>query len=202
MAESHARARADRIREKIPIVKVLEDYGYRVRSEGGDREQQFPCNLHGDGYDLKPSARVYPDSDSWYCFACDVSRDAIATVQANEGLDFWDAVRWLEKKYNLPLMRWDGPRDPSTVDKVSAGLRRDLTFEDDLERFRVRLDRATIERGLPLTTLLSFWEAYDRVAWHVRGPRGQGGPWSEQEGRAVLVKLQERLLGALRGEGS
>jgi len=108
MADPKSRAvkRADRIREMIPIVQVLADYGYDVRADGGDREQQFPCNLHGDGFDLKPSARVYPDSQSWYCFGCDLSRDAIATVRGNEGLSFWEAVRKLEQVYELPPLPW------------------------------------------------------------------------------------------------
>jgi len=200
MAESHARARADRIREEIPIVQVLEDFGYNVRIEGGDREQQFPCDLHGDGHDLKPSARVYPDSESFYCFGCDVTRDAIATVQAVEGLEFWDAIKWLETKYGLPPMRWEGPREKPTIDSVIAGLRHDRTFEDDLGRAYARLDRVTQDRALRLEELLAFWEATDKVAWHVQGSKGQGdGPWSEKQGRAVLAKLQERVLKALGG---
>lgn len=61
-----AKQRADRLRAEVPILKVLEDYGYRVTSDW-DREQQFQCDLHGDGLDNKPSARVYPDSHQWYC---------------------------------------------------------------------------------------------------------------------------------------
>ena len=67
--QTWASKRAARIREEIPITAVLADYGYDVRDDGGDREQQFPCNMHGDGYDVKPSARVYPESASWYCVA-------------------------------------------------------------------------------------------------------------------------------------
>ena len=62
-----AKAAADRIREQVPILQVLASYGYRVRVDGGGREQQFSCDLHGTGQDNKPSARAYPDSASWYC---------------------------------------------------------------------------------------------------------------------------------------
>lgn len=462
MADSQARARADRIREKIPIVQLLEDFGYGVRASGGDREQQFSCNLHGDGQDNKPSARVYPDSDSWYCvhvadrvltsrgwvplgstqqnnpptldgegifskplayldrgvrecvtvrtrsgyqvtltpdhevavqggdwckagdlrpgvelvvplpqepifppscvpwsiekgevlgsipweqseghrvpplvwkapregvlgflrgtytqygsvtqgpegarvnlcyssegflqdiqllllqcgvmscvsgmgclqlvtdrdilvfrslvgfadegkqkdlghlsldpedkrhhkvlvesvtpagalpvadltmpssptfvaggikvhncFACDMTRDSIATVMAVEGLDFWPAVKWIEHKYKLPPMKWDAPKEKSAVDSVRSGLRHDRTFDDDIERAYARLDRITQDRSLPMMRTLVFWEAVDKVYWHVKGPKGSGGPWPEGKGRIVLSKLQDRILEAL-----
>lgn len=198
MAESHAQARADRIREEVPITAVLEDLGYEVRGDADWREQQFACNLHGDGQDTKPSARVYPESASAYCFACDISRDAIAYVQANHGLDFWAAVKWIEARYKLPPLKWEGPVRKSALDEVVASLRMDKTFDDDLERSVTRMDRLTKGRDLPLSVLLKFWEALDKVAYQVKGSKGQGGPWSEKQGRAVLVKLNERMLEALK----
>jgi hypothetical protein len=198
MAESLAQARADRIREEVAITAVLEDLGYHVRGDADWREQQFSCNLHGDGFDNKPSARVYPETASWYCFACDLSRDAIATVQANNGLEFWPAVKWIEAKYGLPPLKWDGPKKVSTLDEVMSSLRMDKTFDDDLARAVERMDRLTKEKALPLRKILSFWEAMDKVVYNVRGPKGKGGPWSEKEGRAVLAKLQQHILEALK----
>lgn len=64
-----SKQRVERIKKEIPIIAVLASFGYQVRSDGGDREQQFPCDLHGDGQDNKPSARVYPDSQQFYCVA-------------------------------------------------------------------------------------------------------------------------------------
>ena len=62
---SRLKERIARIREEIPIATVLAHYGYRVRDDGGEREQQFPCDLHGDGQDNTPSARAY--DDHWNC---------------------------------------------------------------------------------------------------------------------------------------
>ena len=56
--------RVERIRNAIAITDLLSELGYHVQP--GDREQQFGCDLHGTR-DTKPSARVYPDSNSWYC---------------------------------------------------------------------------------------------------------------------------------------
>lgn len=65
---SRAADAAARINQHVSIENILAAYGYRVRP-GGGREQQFSCDLHGDGRDGRPSARVYPDSNSWYCVA-------------------------------------------------------------------------------------------------------------------------------------
>lgn len=62
--------RVARIHEVVRIDKVLEGYGYRVQANT-DREQQFSCDLHGDGTDSKPSARVYPSTNQWYCVDID-----------------------------------------------------------------------------------------------------------------------------------
>lgn len=65
---SRARRRADRINEEVSILDVLASYGYQIHT-AYDGEQQFRCDLHGSGQDNKPSARVYPDSNSTYCIA-------------------------------------------------------------------------------------------------------------------------------------
>lgn len=205
-AKSRAVRRADRIREMIPIEQVLADYGYNVRPDGGGREEQFSCNLHGDGWDSKPSARVYPESASWYCFACDMSRDAIATVRHNENLSFWDAIRKLEVAYGLPPLPWDDEDDdgddddvgtPSTQSVVEANLHPDRTFDDDARRFRALLDGEVQERGVSIATATSYWEAFDKVVWYVKGAKGQGGSWTEENGRRVLEQLRTRLKESL-----
>ena len=63
--------RIDQIKARLSIAQVLMDYGYPVRGDNDEREEQFPCDLHGDGHDGKPSARIYPESNSWYCVDVD-----------------------------------------------------------------------------------------------------------------------------------
>jgi hypothetical protein len=185
----------------VPIAQVLADYGYNVRPDGDLREQQFSCNLHGDGWDTKPSARVYPESGSWYCFACDISRDPISTVRGNEGLSFWEAVRKLERAYGLPPLPWDDDDDESTVPStravVEANLRPGKTFDDDTKRYHTLLDGEVQARDVPLEVALSYWEAFDKIVFHVKGVKGRGGPWTEKTGRLVLEQLRTRLMGSL-----
>lgn len=191
-----ARASADRIREHVSIVQVLATLGYDVREDGGDREQQFRCDLHGSGHDDKPSARVYPDSNSWYCFGCGLTRDPIETLRAKQGQSFWEAVKVLEQAVGLdplPMNYGSDERGEAALAEMGFHLQHHTTFADEESRVRALLDGLTRDRDLPLDRLLSFWEAFDKVVFHVRGPRGDGGVWAEHKGRTILVALRERI---------
>ena len=184
---SRAKKRADRIREDIPVVRVLSDYGYNVNPDGGDREQQFQCDLHGDGSDGRPSARVYPDSNSWFCFACGRPRDAIQTCREKEGLDFWGAVHALEKRYRLPELPWedDAEPEPSTLpervrDILNAGVKR----EDVVAQVQRRLEIATREREVPMDVLLKHWEDFDRVLYGFAHEE-----WPDRKGLPILLSI-------------
>jgi len=192
-----ARERADRIREEIPILRVLEDYGYAIQGDGGDREQQFSCDLHGDGQDNKPSARVYPDSASWYCWACGRSRDAIQTVCEKEGLEFWPAVKMLEERYGLPTLPWEGdePRASTPSEEVRESLSTVRGYAEEKKRVQTLLDNLTEDRDLTMDLTLGLWEVFDRVCWAVES---QHGGWSEEQGSEGLAKLRTRALQRLK----
>ena len=183
------REHIDRINEEIPIIRLLADLGYDVRPDGDYREQQFSCDLHGDGLDRKPSARAYPDSGSWYCFACDVARDAIDTVRARENLGFREAIRWLEKEYDLPPLPWSDSQaaEPETVTRPDVGYH-GKTLDEVLRVLAVELQELTQSRTVPMDTLLGFWEAGDKVAYQVRE-----GLMDEATGKQVVRVLLERL---------
>lgn len=188
---------ADRIRAEIDITKVLSDFGYEVREDGGDREQQFCCDLHGDGRDNKPSARAYPSSNSWYCFACGRTRDAIQTTREKEGVDFWTAIKTLETRYHLSPLPWDdddvaaasAPRPKGLVEQVRDSLTSEKSFEEERIRVERLLQLTTNEREMPLTLLLGFWEAFDRVT---HGVTNEG--WSEMKGKQAALAIRTKIL--------
>lgn len=194
MAHERNKRRVKRIKEEISIVQILFDYGYHVRPEGGDREQQFPCDLHGDGLDDTPSARVYPESSSWYCFGCQVTRDAIQTIREKEGIGFGEALSFLESRYNLSPMPWE-PSDqrapPGPSEEVQGLLRRMPTFKDAQEVLRRRLEEITNDRDLPMKTILAFWEASDRLVYYV-----DKGVLAEERGREAVAELLDRIRDA------
>lgn len=182
-----AKKRADRIRAEITIIRVLSDYNYNVNPDGDDREQQFQCDLHGDGTDGKPSARAYPSSNSWFCFACGRPRDAIQTCREKEGLDFWGAVKALEKRYHLPDLPWDDDEEvaeASIAEKVHEILKEGVTREDLLKRVRRRIEIATSEREVPMDQVLKAWEDYDRVVYGFEMEQ-----WSDGKGFPMLIGI-------------
>lgn len=141
---------------------MLAGYGYRVQPEA-EREQQFSCDLHGDGTDQKPSARMYPGTNSWYCWACARSRDAIQTVREKEGLDFPQALDKLEKDHGLPPLPWeDGDHESKPRDVVADIL--DAPYTDPVRTRCEKIIRAiTLERSEPLPRVLKLWEVFDRA---------------------------------------
>ena len=161
---SNAKVAANRIRDEVPILDVLVDYGYAVHPDGGDREQQFSCDLHGDGSDSKPSARVYPDSASFYCFACGRTRDAITLVQEKEGIGFWQAVRALEKRYGLAPMKWvREEKEASATDQVSSALEVKVPVDTVFQRTEMFLLSMCREKSAEPWQMVALWEAYDQV---------------------------------------
>lgn len=160
------------------------DYGYHVHLGA---EHQFSCDLHGDGFDGKPSARVYPESASWYCFACDRTRDAIQTVREKEGLGFMDAMKWLERRYNLPMLPWDdeGPRkkEPLT-NPFEETYKRSRSYDEEREAVESFLTTLTNDRDMPLDLMLGLWEAYDMICYRMR----KSG-WDDNLGAQSMVRL-------------
>jgi hypothetical protein len=158
---SRSKQRADRIRAEVPILEVLATYGYRI-TVGGDREQQFQCDLHGDGKDGKPSARVYPDEGHWFCFACARSRDAIQTVREKEGLEFGAACSVLERRFNLPALPWEAEEDSHAWEAaLEAPV---ITAADAHTRASRVVVSITREKALPLPAVLLAWERLDYLA--------------------------------------
>jgi len=160
---SRARKRADRIREEVPLDEVLYRYGYNL-IPNADREQQFSCDLHGDGSDSKPSARFYPESTSWHCFACSKSRDAISTVMAKEGLSFSEACTSLENTYGLPPLPYEGDETP-VKPKVEIQAHIEDTPEQASGRILKVLKSFSVCKDMKLDDLLRLWEIHDRIMY-------------------------------------
>jgi hypothetical protein len=188
---SHLRKRADRIKAQVPILSLLVGYGYDVRADGGDREQQFSCDLHGDGNDSKPSSRYYPESNSIYCWACGRVRDSIGLVQEKEGLKFKEAVKRLEIRFRLKPLPYE--HEESATQRILREGRDALdvhtTIEDDIRRQRSLIHMVTQDRMLPMARCSIFWDALDKVAY-----MAEHKGLEVLKARQTIGKMRERLF--------
>lgn len=76
---------------KRDILDILADYDIEVKHEG--EVIRAYCPFHNDTG--RPNFTVYPDTDSWYCFACHENGNSIAFVSKIEGISYSDAKRKL-----------------------------------------------------------------------------------------------------------
>ena len=170
--------------------QLLSDLGYEVRANITNREQQFACDLHGDGKDNKPSARCYPDSNTFYCFACSKVRDVVEVVKEKKGLDFMEALSYLEKTYNLPNVPWEQSNEQieRLSDTVAEQLDPTRTFEQDCLTFKGIMTMVTKEHQISMEKTLGFWEVFDKVSYLVSEKK-----LNEKQGRVALQVLRDRL---------
>ena len=131
------------LKERLNIIDVLIAYGVQV-----DRHKRASCPLHDE---KTPSFRVYPDTNSWFCFGCGAGGTVIDFVSRLFGLDLLHAAKKLDDDFYLGL------------------LEQDLTEE---EKIRIEAQRQERETDRLLVTKLEEWSdrAFDilcRCYWQM-----------------------------------
>lgn len=163
--------RAERIKEIVPISKVLTHFGYMVDDSDPEREQVFSCDLHGDGIDSATSAKMYSQSSSnaFYCWGCGRVRDSIALVREKQNLSFADSITFLEKLFGLPNLPWedaDKPEKPKTESTLLEGV---LDLQEPVSNTLSRVSRflhgVYQENSLPASRCSAYWETHDKLLY-------------------------------------
>eukprot|EP01132_Coremiostelium_polycephalum_P000734 gene734-908_t len=77
------------------------------------------CPFH---HERTPSFSVSPNKGFYKCFGCDAAGDAISFVRAIENLSFIDAVKYLAKKYNLPIQESEETSEDIAVQQEKDSL--------------------------------------------------------------------------------
>ena len=119
--------RLQRVKESASLYDLLTAEGAEPRF--ADRSGQIPCCFtasHPKRGDVRPSARYYPkgerdDHETYYCWVCtERPLDVIGFLQRARGISFIEALRELERKYNV---RYDdiqlSPDIGKELDKMS-----------------------------------------------------------------------------------
>lgn len=108
----------DFVIEKVELMKLMLDYGVDfVYSPKGAHEAQYRCPFHGR--DNKPSARLYTETKSCWCWKCHKKWDVIDFVRDKENLNYVQALLFLIGKYRLdtssipdmPALKLEEPKE-------------------------------------------------------------------------------------------
>lgn len=118
------KARVRAIHEKVSTYDVLRRGGVELRHD--DTEEQFSCPFHGS--DSKPSARVYPESNTGpshaWCYVCQERWDAISLWRKFNGMGedakFSQVLASLERAFGLqvPKLSEDAILDDDPFDET------------------------------------------------------------------------------------
>ena len=85
--------RSENIKAALDIDRVVSFYGYEPNRQGF-----VSCPFHSE---RTASCKVYPKSNSFYCFGCGAGGDVIDFVRLLYGLDFRQACVRLEADFGL-----------------------------------------------------------------------------------------------------
>ena len=87
-----------KVKDAASIVDVIGDF-YQLRKRG--TEYECLCPFHDDKH--LGSFKISPKKNIYTCFSCGVSGDPINFLMEHERLSYYDAIRWLGKKYSIEV---------------------------------------------------------------------------------------------------
>jgi len=83
----------------IDIYTALSDIGHPVVKTSVPT--QITCPFHKGGHEASPSARLYPSTDSFYCFACHQSYTPISVLATYYEMPYGEVFSYLKKQYGV-----------------------------------------------------------------------------------------------------
>ncbi|HAN20126.1 MAG TPA: hypothetical protein DCP51_00360 [Clostridiales bacterium] len=81
------------IKQKVNILQIAGKLGIEVNSQNKARCFNGKFHKHGD---RTPSLQFYPETQSYYCFACSIGGDVIELVKTYQDCSTTEAIKMLE----------------------------------------------------------------------------------------------------------
>ena len=101
----------DRLKAANPIEEVMGSY---ITLKRTGRDYICLCPFHNE---KTPSCHIHPDKEFFHCFGCGAGGDVITFVMKYHNIDYWEAVKMLAERGNIPLPETSGFAQHSSVDK-------------------------------------------------------------------------------------
>lgn len=121
------------ILEQVDLAEVMLSYGVQFAfNPRHAAEVQFRCPFHGK--DQNPSARLYRNTQSCFCWFCKKKWDVVSFIQDKEGYGFLNALKFIVERYRVdtssipedPEIKLDPPPEVSNDDVNLTCIRRRL----------------------------------------------------------------------------
>jgi hypothetical protein len=142
--------RARRVKERATIFDAAKLCGLEIRYP--NTTSQLKCPFHGE--DAHPSARIYSDTNKFWCFKCQIVLDQIGLITKVKEISFLDAIRAIEQHLGLPALQ------PEVLES-SFILPSDSTSGGVEPMVRLRLDQS--RNFLSLSQYIVVWQYFDEL---------------------------------------
>ena len=137
--------RSENIKAALDIDRVVSFYGYEPNRQGF-----LSCPFHSE---KTASCKIYPKSNSFYCFGCGAGGDVIDFVRLLYGLDFRQACLRLEADFGLVGVT--GSASPELSERAKKRNAEKAEYKALKERFvrysQIIRDKAPKAVGEPLS---------------------------------------------------
>lgn len=167
---------------------VVEEIGLVVALQKSGKSYKGHCPFHNE---RTPSFYVFPESQTWRCFGCNEGGDVFTFVEKQQGLDFWEALRYLAEKAGVSVEEQGGGRDPEEERERNAAKERLrkmneealLWYHQVLLRARDASDaRAYLQsRGVTSESVIAFSLGYAPDQWDGLSRYLAGRGYTERE---------------------
>src|SRR5438309_1436219 len=186
-------------------IDVVEEIGLVVALQKSGKAFKGLCPFHNE---RTPSFYVFPESQTWRCFGCNEGGDLFSFVQAQQGLEFRDALMYLAEKAGVSVEDNSGrsPEEERETSAVKERLRK--LNEDALLWFHQMLlrskDAAEVRtyvqnRGISSETVVAFSLGYAPDRWDALSNYLLGLGYTEYE--LVQAGLSRRRDEGIVGSG-
>ncbi len=143
----------EEVKNKTDIASII---GERIELKKAGRNYKANCPFHGE---KTPSFVVSPELQIFKCFGCAESGDVIAFLEKYEGMDFYEALKYLADRAGIKLKQIEG-RNQSEKEKLYEINELAARYYNyillNLPSGKPGLDYLTVERGLKIETIKAF----------------------------------------------
>lgn len=181
----------DRLKAANPIDEVMGSY---VTLKRAGRDYVCLCPFHNE---KTPSCHIHPDKEFFHCFGCGAGGDVITFVMKYHNLDYWEAVKMLAERGNVPLPENTGYSDAGAQNKkriyeMNKQAARFFYSQLKTEAGKVCLDYLINKRKLSVETIKKYGMGFAPNSWSALKTHMMSLGYSEQE--LIDASLISRLV--------